>query len=73
MASEERKVEARDAKERARADHNRNRKIEAVRALERLISYLLSDSRHGLGSVEIAAKDGRIGRVKTSLVEYGEE
>ncbi len=51
-------------------DHNRQQRLAAVRKLEQLIAAAVDPNFRGTISVEISAKDARLGDVKSSLVSY---
>ena len=53
---------------RGRADVNRERRINAVRMLDRLLNHMLNPAFTGKLSFEMFAKDGHLGEAKAGLI-----
>lgn len=54
----------------APADLNRHRRLQMIRELDRLLEKLVEPGATGSGIVEIHAKDGRLGRVKSTFSRF---
>lgn len=52
------------------ADVNRHRRLQAIRELDRLLERLLEPGMAGQATIEISGKDGRLGRVKSTLSRF---
>ena len=58
---------------RDRSDHNRARRIEAVRELEQLLALAVGPTFDGTVSIEVSAKGGVLGRVRRHITNFGPE
>lgn len=50
--------------------HNRDQRIEALRQLERLLKQATAPGFRGTVGVEIPAKDGRLGNIRSTRVMF---